>query len=207
MNVLKKTLIFIFATLVLLVLVSFLLPSQIRVERSTTINAAPERIYEKVGTLKTWKEWTAWNPTKYPEMKWEYKGPESGVGAESMWTDPGGNGHMKITKADPQTGIEYDLTFDGIPTIPGSIKFDPEKEGTKVVWFFEDKVGWNPINRYFCNFFLDGMIGRDFETGLAGLKKAVEAEPAEAKPPVEAPAAENPAAEKPAEAAAPAKQE
>lgn len=132
-----------------------------------------------------------------------------------MWSDPSGDGHLKITKADPKDGIEYDLTFGGMPTIPGSIKFSPtDKSGdeTKVAWFFEQDTGWNPVSRYFCNFFLDSMVGKDFETGLAGLKKRVEGGGGELKPSADVPAedkpaAEAPAAEKPAKPAAPAKQD
>ena len=197
MNVLKKVLIFLFATVVLIALISYLLPSRVRVERSTSIHAPPERIYEKVGTLKTWKDWTAWNPTKYPKMQWTYEGPESGVGAISKWTDPGGNGKLEITKANPQSGIDYDLSFDTMPTVPGTIAFSPDGEGTKVSWFFESVAGWNTIERYFYFFWMDRMIGADFETGLAGLKKAVESEP-------QAPAAtDKPAEDKPAEAGTP----
>jgi hypothetical protein len=201
MNVLKKVLIALFGTVVLIVLISYLLPSKVRVERSTSIHAPPERIYEKVGTLKTWKDWTAWNPTKYPKMEWSYEGPESGVGAVSKWTDPGGNGKLEITKASPQAGIDYDLSFDTMPTVPGTIAFAPNADGTKVTWFFESVAGWNPIERYFYFFCMDSMIGADFETGLAGLKKAVEADPPAEKP-MEKPAEEK--TEKPAEAGSPA---
>jgi hypothetical protein len=203
MNVLKKVLIGLFATVVLIALISYLLPSRVRVERTTSIQAPPERIYEKVGTLKTWKDWTAWNPTKYPKMQWTYEGPESGVGAISKWTDPSGDGKLEITKANPQTGIDYDLSFDDMPTVPGTIAFAPDGEGTKVTWFFESVAGWNPIERYFYFFCMDRMIGADFETGLAGLKNAVETSTPDEKP------IEKEAENKPAEGGtpAPAKQE
>lgn len=209
MNIIKKIAIGIFAALLLLVLISFLLPSRIRVARTTVIKAPPEKIYESVATPRTWKEWTAWNSTKYPKMKWDYKGPETGVGAESFWTDPGGDGHMKLTKADPKEGVEYDLTFADFPTIPGSIKLVPEGDATKVTWFFEQDTGWNPVYRYFCNFMMDSLIGADFEAGLAGLKKRVEAAPPTVEPSAPPSSAEKPSPSEnpPASETPPAKSE
>lgn len=198
MNVLKKVLIGVVFSVVLLAVIGLLIPGTVHVERSTTINAPPEKIYEQVGTLKTWKEWTAWNPAAYPKMTWTYAGPESGVGAESMWDDPSGKGHLKITKADPKTGIVYDLSFDGGKPIPGDIQFTPAGQATKVVWAFDNKSGWNPIERYFCYFALDGLVGADFEKGLQGLKKTVEAAPATPVPPTDKPA-DSPPAETPAD--------
>ncbi len=194
MNVIKKVLLGVVSAIVLLAVIGLLLPGTVHVERSITISAPPEKIYEQVGTLKTWKEWTAWNPAAYPKMSWTYAGPESGVGAELMWDDPSGKGHLKITEANPRTGIVYGLSFDGGKPIPGQIKFTPEGQATKVVWAFDNKSGWNPIERYFCFFVLDSLVGADFEKGLQGLKKTVEA--AASAPP---PPANNPESARPAE--------
>ena len=205
MNVVKKVAIAIFATLVVLVLISFLLPGKIHVERSTTIAAPPEQIYEYVGTPKRWPEWVAWKPTK-----WEFPGAQTGVGSESKWEDSTGGGHLKMTKADPQKGVEYDLAFGGAEPIPGKIEFSPagnaDAGGTKVTWAFDSESGWNPISRYFCFFALDSMVGGDFEKGLANLKQKVESEslPAEEKP---APDANTPQENPPTGETPPAKSE
>ncbi|WP_254512981.1 SRPBCC family protein [Anatilimnocola floriformis] len=187
MNVIKKIAIAVATILVLLVVIGFFLPSKVHVERSVNIAAPPEQIYVYAGTPKRWPEWVAWKPTK-----WEFPGAETGVGAESKWDDSTGGGHLKMTKADPQKGVEYDLAFAGAPPVPGWIRFSPEGATTKVVWAFDAESSMNPLNRYFCYFALDSLVGADFEKGLANLKKKVEAEslPAEAQP--EKPAAENP---------------
>ena len=194
MNVVKKVAIALGATLILLVLIGFLLPSKTHVERSVTIAAPAEQIFEYVGTTKRWPEWVAWKPTK-----WEFPGAESGAGAESKWEDEQGGGHLKMTKADPQAGVEYDLAFGGSAPVPGWIRFSPEGMGTKVVWGFDMDSGMNPINRYFCYFCLDSLVGSDFEKGLGNLKKKVETESlppdTNSKPVEEKPAAtETPAA-------------
>lgn len=176
MNVLKKVAIAIGSTLVLLLIIGFLLPGKVHVERSTTIAASPEQVYEYVGKLKHWPDWTAWNTKRYPDMKWQFEGPESGVGAISQWQDKTtGDGRMNVTAADPQKGIEYALKFNGEAPTPGSIQFTPVGKDTKVTWSFDCDMGMNPIGRYFGFFCIDGLIGNDFAEGLANLKKKVEA--------------------------------
>ncbi len=198
MNVLKKVAIAVGGTLLFLLIIGFLLPAHVHIERSTTIAAPPEQIYEYVGTLKHWPDWTAWNTKRYPDMKWQFSGPEEGVGAISEWQDKStGNGKMNVTKANPQQGIEYSLKFNDEAATPGSIKFAPAGKDTKVTWTFDCEVGMNPIGRYFGFFFMDGLIGDDFAEGLASLKKKVESESLPGTTPVDKPM-DQPAEEKPA---------
>lgn len=204
MNVLKKVAIAVVATIVLLLLIGFLLPGKVHIERSTTIAAPPEQIYEYVGTLKHWPDWTAWNTKRYPDMKWQFEGPESGVGAISQWQDKAtGNGKMNVTAADPAKGIKYDLKFNEEAATPGSIQFASAGKETKVTWSFDCEMGMNPIGRYFGYFCMDGLIGKDFAEGLAILKKKVETEslpgePATTDKPVENAPSEKSTEEKPA---------
>jgi len=69
----------------------------------------------------------------------------------------------------------------------------------KATWGFHNDIGFNPIGRFF-GLMMDGMLGPDYEDGLARLKKV-----AEAVPPPPPPAPPEPAA--PAEGEAPAENE
>jgi len=188
--------------------VPFGLPGQYRVLRNVTINAPPAAIHPSVNTLKEWPKWSAWTVAKYPDLKITYSGPESGVGAidEFAAESIGGGGRFEITKSHPAEGIEYKLDFhQGNATFPstGGIKYTKDEGGTKVTWTNEGELGINPISRW-CNAFglMDSVMGPDLETGLANLKKKVEAEVAAGKPPTEKePVANEPAtpAEKPAD--------
>ena len=55
--------------------------------------------------------------------------------------------------------------------------FAPEEAGTRVTWAFEFEVGMNPLLRIIGKF-MDGMVGKDFEKGLARLKSNLEKMPA-----------------------------
>lgn len=188
MKLWKKILIAVVALIVLVLLGGFLVPREFDVERSIVIDSSTEQIFDPVNTLKRWPEWTTWNPTNYPNLKYSYDGPESGVGAKSSWTDPeAGNGRMEITSADASTGIEYTLDFEGFDTSYGRIRFDDAGDGSvKVSMGMSGTMGNDPISRYF-GLLMDDMMGSDFEQCLTGLKTLVESAPAveSVDPPVE----------------------
>ncbi len=165
------------ALVVVALLIGFLLPSSYHVERSLVIAAPVESIHPLVNTVGQWSEWTNWNTTTYPQLKYSYEGPESGVGAISNWTDPeNGGGRLEITQSDPTLGVAYTTSFEGFANpMQGRINYEPLDEGTLVTWVAEGDTGSNPINRYFGLLF-DSMIGHDFEIGLARLKRLAEAD-------------------------------
>lgn len=58
----------------------------------------------------------------------------------------------------------------------GGFNFKKEGEATVVTWYMDSDMGWNPIGRIF-GLFMDGMLGPDFEKGLADIKKVSESMP------------------------------
>lgn len=166
------------ALFLIVVVGSQFLPGEYRVERSVAIGAKPEAIFPLLASLKTWPQWTAWSKEEYPQMVWTFSGPESGVGATSEWNDPKTNGRMTITRVSINAGVWYDLSMENDQfQAHGALMLDRAAAGTKVRWVDEGDLGRNPLNRIF-GLFLDGMVGKDFEKGLAKLKMQVEAAPA-----------------------------
>src|SRR5204863_3531036 len=56
-------------------------PATFRVERSIVVKAPPEKITPHLNDLKQWTTWSPWEKLD-PDMKREYSGAESGVGAK-----------------------------------------------------------------------------------------------------------------------------
>jgi hypothetical protein len=175
MRILKRVLLVVVALLTLFLVVGFLLPSHYRVERRVVIKAKPSSIYGQISNFKNWLQWTAWNQTRYPDMQVKFDGPESGVGAGYSWEGKStGQGNIKLTRAEPDQGIWYDLDFEqGKYKSQGAITLVPSGEGVTVTWSNEGDLGSNPINRYF-GLMMDRMMGPDFAEGLNNLKRRVE---------------------------------
>jgi len=185
-------------------------PDAYHVERSTTVEAPPATVFAQIDDLSVWKEWSPWEK-KDPAMKRTLSATTSGVGASYSWAGNKevGKGKMTITDSRPGEKVVEKLEFIEPFQSQAEITFKMAAEGpaaTKVTWAMDGKH--NFISKAFSVVKpMDGMIGKDFEEGLANLKKVAEAKkppPAPPAPPVEA-ANDAAAAAKPAAAAEPAK--
>lgn len=106
-----------------------------------------------------------------------YSGPASGAGAAYAFTGNKevGKGAIRITSATPEV-VRMDLVMFEPFEADNRVEFrlEPAGEATKVTWALEGKA---PLLAKVVHLFLDmdAMVGKDFESGLAGLKKIAEA--------------------------------
>jgi uncharacterized protein YndB with AHSA1/START domain len=163
------------ALAVLLLAIGLLLPRHFRVERAANINAPAEKVYALLADPREWKRWTVWNQ-RDPAMKIDYSGPASGAGARWAWqSKTEGNGAMEFTEVLPNQRIGYTLSFpDFGMQSAGVVAIAPASAGVRVSWTNEGELGVNPVNRWF-GLFMDRMVGKDFDAGLANLKRIAEA--------------------------------
>lgn len=171
---LKKIAIGIVAVIGILILVSFFLPSKIHLERDIVINVPPAKVYPYVSNFKKFNEWSPWVKLD-PNVKYNYSGPDSGVGAKVAWDSDNpqvGSGSQEIVEAEPNKRIKNKLTFDGQSSF-ATYTLTPVEKGTKIVWTFDNELGMNPIGRY-IGLFIEGMLATTYEEGLKSLKDLAE---------------------------------
>jgi uncharacterized protein YndB with AHSA1/START domain len=174
MKILKWLLIVVLALLGVLVVGGYLISPRFTVTRTVVVQAPPDKVYPLVASPRQWKQWAVWNQ-RDPAMQIEYAGPESGAGAKWTWHSKSeGDGTMTFTAAEPPKRVAYELYFpDFGTTSAGDLAFAPEGGGTKVTWTMNGDMGQNPVFRWMA-LAMDGMVGKDFETGLANLKTVAE---------------------------------
>ncbi len=175
MKFLKWLVIALVAIIALLFAVSFILPSRVHVERSLSMAASQEKVFAQVSNLRNWPAWSPWN-LRDPEMKVQYEGPTEGAGQKSIWqSESQGDGSQLITTSSPNSALETLLDFGSQGTATSFWKFSKEGEGTRVTWGMDVELD-SPMQRLF-GVVMEGMIGPDYEEGLANLKLIVEAKP------------------------------
>lgn len=174
-----KWLVIILVVLVLaFVVVGLMLPSKYEVVRSVTINAPQEKVHAVIGDLNQWPKWANWWRT-YPGMTQTMSGNGTDVGSKMTWTEPSiGNGAMEVLKNDPATGFYTEVTFwkegqEEKHRMNGDLLYAADGNGTKVTWKAYGDTGGNLIGNWMATFF-DGMMGPDFEKGLANAKELIE---------------------------------
>lgn len=164
-NVLKALLVLV----ALLSLLAYALPERRQIERSRVVAASAERIWPLIIESRRWAAWSPWY-AKDPAMTLSYSGPASGAGAQWSWASASqGRGTLRFESAEPLRRLSYSLVFEDMGSMAsGDIRLEPVTNGTRVVWTFETRLGSNPLLRWF-GLVLDGMLGADFEVGLAKL--------------------------------------
>jgi effector-binding domain-containing protein len=178
MRIVKKTLVFLGILVVILIVVGFLLPRQVHVERSTTIAAPRATVFTIVNGFRMFSKWSPWAELD-PNMKVTIEGPEWGVGAKQSWSgDPKkvGSGSEVITDSVPYESLTCALDFGEQGKAISRFTFATEGDNTKVVWGMDADMGKGPVGRYF-GLMMDSMVGKDFAKGLAGLKTLAEGMP------------------------------
>ncbi|GMW02027.1 MAG: hypothetical protein AMXMBFR84_31630 [Candidatus Hydrogenedentota bacterium] len=154
-------------------------PSEIHIERSTTMAASPEAIFEQISNFHNWAAWSPWDKID-PALERTYAGAESGEGATYAWKGNSqvGEGKMTIVESKPNESIKIKLEFfkpmAGVSESGFILK--PEGDQTNVTWTYD---GTNNFIAKAIGLFMsmDSMIGGSYEQGLAEMKRIVEAKP------------------------------
>jgi uncharacterized protein YndB with AHSA1/START domain len=151
-------------------------PDTFRIERRAVINAPAERIFSVLSDFHQWGGWSPWE-TKDPDMKRTYSGAERGRGAVYGWEGDKnvGTGRMEILEANAPSKLAIKLDFFKPFEAHNTAEFTmlPQGNATNVHWVMHGPATFvSKVMGVFMNF--DKMVGKDFEAGLANLKKLTE---------------------------------
>lgn len=155
-------------------------PATLRVQRATTVKAPPQEIFPLINDFH---QWGAWSPYEHkdPAMQRTYSGQASGRGAVYAWQGNKnvGSGRMEILEASAPSKIviklDFFTPFEGHNTAEFSIlpQGDSTNPMTNVTWLMHGPAPlMSRVMQVFIN--MDNMIGKDFEAGLANLKRLTE---------------------------------
>jgi hypothetical protein len=156
-------------------------PATFSVARAIDVKAPPEKIFPLINDFHQWVSWSPYE-NKDPAMKRSYSGAESGKGAVYGWEGNSnvGTGRMEIletqileTSAPSKILIKLDFfkPFEGHNTAEFTML--PQGGATHLSWVMRGPAPFiSKLMQVFMN--LDHMVGKDFEIGLANLKKLTE---------------------------------
>jgi hypothetical protein len=151
-------------------------PNTFSVQRAATVQAPPDAIFPLINDFHQWVTWSPYE-NKDPAMKRSYSGAESGKGAVYGWEGNKnvGSGRMEILDTSAPTKIviklDFFTPFEGHNTAEFTML--PQGNVTNVTWVMHGPAVFiSKVMQVFMN--LDKMIGKDFEVGLANLKRLVE---------------------------------
>jgi hypothetical protein len=154
-------------------------PDTFHVERATLIGAPAEVVFANVNALEKWTAWSPWEK-RDPDMQRTYGGPATGVGAIYSWSGNKevGSGRMTIIESLPAEKVRIRLEFfapwEG--TNDTIFTFVPHAGATLVTWRMDGAVEGLMAKAFHMVMDMDGLIGADYDKGLAALKERSEAD-------------------------------
>lgn len=168
----------IFLIVVILILAGFsiwnaTLPETYDFNRSVTIDAPAERIFEQVNDVEKWVNWSPWAAMD-KTAEFTYDEQTTGSGASYSWSgDTVGSGTLTIIESTPFSSIKTRLEFTepNQVTSSGYWIFEEDNGQTKVTW---GNTGSLPFLMRFIGAMMDRQLGETFQDGLNNLKALVE---------------------------------
>jgi uncharacterized protein YndB with AHSA1/START domain len=151
-------------------------PKTFRIERTTMIDAPPERIFALLNDFHNWPMWETLD-RRDATIKRTFSGSASGAGAISEWAGSGstGKGRMSITKSVAPTIVAVMADWEK-PFVAHNLNeftLEPHGRTTKLTWTMQGtNVYVMKLMSVFVN--MDRFMGKHFEAGLASLKSAAE---------------------------------
>lgn len=165
----------VFVLLAALLIYAATRPDTFRVQRSTTIKAAPVQVFAFINDFHQWVTWSPWEKMD-PAMKRTYSGAATGQGTIYEWEgNKVGKGRMEIMESSPAARILIKLDFFKPFEAHNTAEFILQAQGeqTEVTWAMYGPSSYmTKLIHLFIS--MDGMVGKDFETGLANLKSIAE---------------------------------
>jgi uncharacterized protein YndB with AHSA1/START domain len=155
-------------------------PDTFSVRRAATVKAPPEKIFSLINDFHQWGTWSPWE-NKDPAMKRSYSGAQSGKGAIYAWDGNKnvGSGRMEILDASQPSKIVIKLDFFKPFEAHNTAEFtmlpqgDASNATTDINWQMHGPAPFmSKVMQVFMN--VDRMVGKDFEIGLANLKRLTE---------------------------------
>jgi uncharacterized protein YndB with AHSA1/START domain len=151
-------------------------PGRFSVQREISVKAPPEKIFPLINDFHQWGLWSPYEH-KDPAMKRSYSGAADGKGAVYGWDGDKnvGSGRMEILDASLPSKIVIKLDFfkpfEGHNTAEFTML--PQGDVTNLTWLMHGPAPFmSKLMQVFMN--IDNMIGKDFEIGLANLKRLTE---------------------------------
>lgn len=165
------------ALVVVLIVIGFVLPTTVVVERSRVIDHSPDVTFEVLADLRHFTRWAPWLE-RHPDMSRRLEGPSQGVGATLVWRDTpeSEESRLWIVAMDPTRRIDMKLEL-GDSEFDSWFSIDDVPAGTEVSWGMQVEFGALDLVGRYVGLVLPGLVGRDYRHGLERLDEYLSQSP------------------------------
>lgn len=172
-TVIKKLFGILLGLIVALVMIGFLLPTTIQVERRLDTAHSPELVNPVLADLRHFSQWAPWL-LRRPETAWHIEGREPGVGQALVWqeTEHSAESRLRIVAVRPgrvdlvmeRGAVEFESWWE-VEAIPG---------GSQLRWGMQARLGALDLVGRYLGLVLPRLAGREYREGLERLDAYLE---------------------------------
>ncbi|MEP0985372.1 SRPBCC family protein [Ekhidna sp.] len=152
-------------------------PTEVHMQRETTIDAPAEAVFAEIKGFKTFDQYSAWSEIDTTATI-RIEGPATGVGASYSWESDNpdlGKGRIEIIEMEDMM-LKSKMSFEGYPGEPSTSWILSEEDGkTKVVYTY-DETNISGIWKLF-SLGTEGMLAPMYDRTLEKLKTRIENRP------------------------------
>jgi len=179
MKKILKTIVIVLASILIFWMVAAaLVPGDCKYEKSITINAPIDKVWQHTNTLKAMDRWSPWNDLD-PGMKKDWTGTPGQPGEKVCWSsikEEAGQGCQEVKKVDAaHKRIDTDIVFltPYKSEAQAYVILVSEGNRTKATWGFTSVIPYPfTIMKLIMN--MEEAIGKDYQEGLTRLKNLSE---------------------------------
>ncbi|MCB0685129.1 MAG: SRPBCC family protein, partial [Saprospiraceae bacterium] len=142
---------------------------KMHVSKSITIDAPTHRVFSIINNFHHWSIWSPWLVAE-PESQLHVREDGKFYAWEGKRV---GAGEMTIIDENPETTVDYDLTFLKPWKSTAKVRFliEPVSQKTKVTWLMDSRL---PFFLFWMKKSMEAFVGMDFTRGLNMLKEYIE---------------------------------
>ena len=153
----------------------------LEVERSLSVDAYPEEVFEYLEDLEAFNRWSPWF-ARDPDADYVFGSVDYGVGASVIWRTRGETvddaaeiNSQEIIAAQAPEFVQSALLLNGVPA-SATYALSAADDGTLIYMKFERELGGFPYIERLKKGGMEKSLGAEFDAALSRLKTIVEAE-------------------------------
>lgn len=157
-----------------ILIIAALMPSTYSIQKTITINSAPQTVFDKVANLNNYRDWNPWQKME-PESKTTITGTPATPGHRFEWDGKKiGAGSLTIKTVKPYTDVHLDLQFlrPWKSNADDVWKLEATGNSVNVIWSNSGPLAY-PMARLMSPM-INKNLNAQFEVGLKNLKEACE---------------------------------
>lgn len=143
------------------------------IQRSITINATPQQVFDTVANYGTWPNWSPWLCAE-PDAKVTITDDAQSVGSVYSWQgDLVGEGEIEHRYLEPGRLIEDEIRFFKPFRSKSQVSFEiePADDGATITWKMRGSLPWF---MFWMTSIMTTLISMDYDRGLKMLKDWIE---------------------------------